>query len=55
MVEVDGRVDGGGGVLPEEGAVLWMQKQRPVEDVKEQHHLITPWVFTGHAQEHLLQ
>lgn len=55
VVEVDGRVDGGGGILPEEGAVLWMQQQCPVEDVQEQHHLVAPWVLAGHAQEHFLQ
>lgn len=53
MVEVDGRVDGGGRVLPEQRAVLWVQQQRPVEHVQEQHHLITPRVLAGHAHKHL--
>lgn len=48
-------VDGSGGVLPEEGAVLRVQQQRPVEDAEEQHHLIAPRILTGHAQKHLLQ
>lgn len=55
MVEVNGGVDGGGCVLPEEGAVLRVQQQCPIEDVQEQHHLVAPWVLTGHAQKHLLQ
>lgn len=55
VVEVHSGVDGGGGVLPEEGAVLRVQQQRPVEDVEEQHHLVAPRVLAGHAQEHLLQ
>lgn len=55
MVEVNGGVDGGGGVLPEEGAVLRVQQQSPVEDVEEQHHLVAPRVLTGHAQKHFLQ
>lgn len=55
MVEVNGGVDGGGRVLPEEGAVLRVQQQSPVEDVEEQHHLVAPRVLTGHAQEHFLQ
>lgn len=52
---MNGRVDGGGCVLPEEGAVLWVQKQCPVEDVEEQHHLVSPRVLAGHAQKHFLQ
>lgn len=55
MVEVNGGVDGGRRVLPQQGAVLGVQQQGPVEDVKEQHHLIAPWVLTGHAQKHFLQ
>lgn len=55
MVEVDGSVDGSCCVLPEEGAVLGVQQQCPVENVKEQHHLVTPWILTGHAQKHFLQ
>lgn len=55
MVEVNGSVDGGGRVLPEEGAVLRVQEQRPVEDVEKQHHLVAPWVLTGHAQKHFLE
>lgn len=55
MVEVHGRVDGSGCVLSEEGAVLWVQQQRPVENVEEEHHLVSPRVLAGHAKEHLLQ
>lgn len=55
MVEVDGGVDGGCRVLPQEGAVLGVQQQGPVEDVEEQHHLIAPRVLAGHAQKHFLQ
>lgn len=55
VVEVNGGVNGGGCVLPEEGAVLWVQQQSPVENVKEQHHLVAPRVLTGHAKKHFLQ
>lgn len=55
VVEVHGGVDGGGRVLPEQGAVLRVQQQRPVEDVEEQHHLVAPRVLAGHTQEHFLQ
>lgn len=55
VVKVDRGVDGGGRVLPEEGAVLRVQQQRPVEDIEEQHHLVAPRVLAGHAQKHLLQ
>ena len=55
MVEVNGGVDGGGRVLPEQRAVLRVQQQSAVEDVEEQHHLVAPRVLTGHAQKHLLQ
>lgn len=55
VVEVNGRVDGGGRVLPEQRAVLRVQQQRPVEHVQEQHHLIAPRVLAGHADKHLLQ
>lgn len=43
------------GVLPEEGAILWVEQQRPVEDVEKKHHLVAPRVLTGHAQKHFLQ
>lgn len=55
MVEVNSGVDSGGCVLPEEGAVLWVKQQSPIEDVEEKHHLVTPRVLTGHAQKHFLQ
>lgn len=55
MVEVHGGVNGGRCVLPEEGTVLGVEQQRPVEDIEEQHHLVAPRVLTGHAQKHFLQ
>lgn len=55
MVKMHSCVDGSRCVLPEEGAVLGVEEQRPVEDIKKQHHLIAPRVLTGHAQKHLLE
>lgn len=55
VVEVHGRVDDGGRVLPQQGTVLRVQDQGAVEHVQEQHDLISPRELAGHAQEHLLQ
>lgn len=48
-------VDDGGRVLPEQGAVFWVQDQSPVKNVEEEHDFISPGKLAGHAQEHLLQ
>lgn len=55
VVEMHGAVDDGGRVLPEQGAVLGVQDQGPVEHVEEEHDLIPPGELAGHAQEHLFQ
>lgn len=55
VVEVNSCVDGGGGVLPEEGAVLRVQQQRPIKDIEEEHYLVPPGILAGHAQKHFLQ
>lgn len=55
VVEVDSRVDDSGGVLPEQGAVFWVENQSPVEHIEEKHNFISPGKLARHAQEHLLQ
>lgn len=55
VIEVNGCVDGGGRVLPQQRAVLRVQQERPVEHVQEQHHLIAPRVLAGHPDKHLFQ
>lgn len=55
VVEVDSCVDDGGGVLPEQGAVFWVQNQSPVEHIEKKHDFVSPGKLAGHAQEHLLQ
>lgn len=55
VVEVHSAVDDRGSVLPEQGAVFWVEDQSPVKDVEEEHDFISPGKLAWHAQEHLLQ
>lgn len=55
VVKVHSGVDDCGSVLPQQGTVLRVQDQGTIEDVQEQHDLIPPGEFAGHAKEHLLQ
>lgn len=55
VVEVHSRVDYSGGVLPQQGAVFWVENQSPIKHVEKKHDFISPGELAWHAQEHLLQ
>lgn len=54
VIEVHSGVDDGGRILPEQGAVLGVQDQSPIEHVEEEHDFVSPGELARHAEEHLL-